>query len=97
MEMTTPRVSLLNFGALSHRFKFSAPVQVCRVEQIDPKTYVYVIGDPDNATYEWAIVDGAGMVTAHSDNGYGESARALRAGLRALRAGLIEALGMPSC
>lgn len=48
---------------------------------------VLVVGDPDNAAYEWVHIEAEGVV-AHSDAGYGMPAVALRDGL-------IAALGLP--
>lgn len=44
---------------------------------------VIVIGDPNNASYEWAIIIDD-RVTSHSDAGYGQASIALRDGLNAL-------------
>lgn len=48
---------------------------------------VYVIGEPETASYEWAFVTPGG-VASHSDVGYGCAEVALRDGL-------IAALGLP--
>lgn len=44
---------------------------------------VLVVGDPNNASYEWVILSD-NCITAHSDSGYGQATVALRDGLVAL-------------
>lgn len=55
----------------------SVPVSLCGDDRID------VVGDPDNAAYEWVIVRGGDRrgVFEHSDSGYGSTEVALRDGL----------------
>jgi hypothetical protein len=43
-------------------------------------SYVEVVGDPDNGSYEWIIRKPEG-ITEHSDCGYGITSVALRDGL----------------
>lgn len=51
--------------------------------------YGLVVGDPENGTYEWALIAEDGRtVKRHSDKGYGIAAVALRDGL-------CEVLGSP--
>jgi hypothetical protein len=66
----------------------TVPRNVVQIEHVGPSTRLYVFGDPENATYEWAIVDAHGNVQSYSNKGYGDSTIALRDGL-------IEALGLP--
>lgn len=44
---------------------------------------IQVVGDPDNASYEWVIRDEAGKIIEYSDSGYGSTLVALRDGLAA--------------
>ena len=55
--------------------------------EVDTGQYVEVVGDPDNASYEW-IIRSQECVTEYSDDGYGMPEVALRDGL-------IAYLGMP--
>lgn len=41
---------------------------------------ITVIGDPDNGAYEWCLVE-HGVITEHSDCGYGMATVALRDGM----------------
>lgn len=61
-------------------FRYTNPVATVHSFEIFPRSFVRVIGDPDNGAYEWVIVE-CGKVTSHSDCAYGQSTIALRDGL----------------
>lgn len=52
----------------------------CYRVEFDSKHQLVVIGDLDNACYEWAI-EASGTIIANSNCGYGETSIALRDGL----------------
>lgn len=60
---------------------FSSDVKTLLTIPCDSGDSIEVFGDPENASYEWRLVDEAGLVEQHSDCGYGLPAIALRDGL----------------
>lgn len=64
------------------RFKYSANRTVVHSLEVEADYAVLVVGDPDNAAYEWVIVKN-GEVVEHSDSAYGMWVAALRDGLAA--------------
>jgi len=69
------------------QFKYSANRTVVHTVECGMYDAVLVVGDPENAAYEWVVMKG-GVVDAHSDSAYGSPEIALRDGL-------IHLLGMP--
>ena len=67
-------------------FRYTNCTAVLHVVPVNAGT-VYVIGEPEGASYEWAFVTPEGLAS-HSDVGYGFAEFALRDGL-------IAALGLP--
>jgi hypothetical protein len=67
-------------------FRYTNCTAVLHVVPVNDGT-VYVIGEPEGASYEWAFATPEG-VASHSDVGYGFAEIALRDGL-------IAALGLP--
>lgn len=61
-------------------FKYTNNVQVILSIDVGMQDSVDVIGDPDNASYEWMIRTPKG-ITEHSDCAYGQVSVALRDGL----------------
>lgn len=64
------------------RFRFTANRTVVHTLEIEVDYAVLVVGDPDNAAYEWVIVK-EGQVFEHSNDAYGMWVAALRDGLAA--------------
>jgi hypothetical protein len=62
------------------RFEYTGNAKVLHKFQVDMTVYLHVVGDTDNACYEWVLVRN-GEVAEHSDCGYGDSTIALRDGL----------------
>jgi hypothetical protein len=59
---------------------YSQDVKTLHVLHVDMDVTVETFGDPNNGSYEWLIRE-HGVVTKHSDCGYGQDALALRDGL----------------
>lgn len=66
---------------LASRMKYSTPVKVLYEVPVDMKVTLLVIGDPDNAAYEWVLVRDDGSVISFSNQGCGSSSFSLRDGL----------------
>ncbi|WP_334043645.1 hypothetical protein [Burkholderia ambifaria] len=69
------------------RFKFTGACHTVKTISVGLDGRVGVVGDPENAAYEWVVVS-ANSVKEHSDCAYGSPEIALRDGL-------IAALGLP--
>lgn len=67
-------------AALAMVATYSVVVAELHRVSVDMGVFVAVVGDPDNACYEWTIERG-GQVLAHSNVGYGGADIALRDGL----------------
>jgi hypothetical protein len=61
-------------------FKYTQPKHTYYRIEVDADTFVEVVGDGPNASYEWQIRRGQ-QIEAHSDAGYGSAEVALRDGL----------------
>lgn len=61
----------INTATKGLRFEFTRAEQVLFSESIDWEVWLYVIGDPGNASYEYVIRSEDGKVLHHSDCGYG--------------------------
>ncbi|MBA6062150.1 MULTISPECIES: hypothetical protein [Pseudomonas] len=61
--------------------KYTTDVKTLMTVECDSGFSVEVFGDGANGSYEWRLVDEAGLVEQHSDCGYGIPAIALRDGL----------------
>lgn len=80
---------------LSPRMKYSRPLKVLHEVSLDMYVTLLVVGDPNNAEYEWVLVSNDDAPkpreTQYSNLGYGMSCIALRDGLIAYH-GLPDAL-----
>ena len=69
---------------------YTDPTRLSRIHHLDgdsPGDAIEVVGDPDNASYEWLVRRGDEI--KHSDCGYGHSTIALRDAL-------VEYYGLPT-
>jgi hypothetical protein len=80
-----PDVPAKLYAFLACRMKYSAPLKVLQEISVDMYVTLLVVGDPDNACYEWVIVSNDDAPkprpTQYSNLGYGMSCDALRDGL----------------
>lgn len=80
-ERPSPAASALDAIRQSRiRFNYTNCRALVLAVGVDMEVAVEVVGDPENACYEWVIRRGA-SVEKHSDVGYGSSDIALRDGL----------------
>jgi hypothetical protein len=64
---------------IRHEIPYSGADQLYSMD-VDMDAEVRIVGDPANGAYEWIIVE-HGIVTKHSDCGYGMPSIAMRDGL----------------
>ena len=69
------------------RFKYTSNVTEVHRIPCGLNDSVVVVGDPDNAAYEWVVECLGWGVTDHSDDAFGSPEAALRAGLNAYLGG----------
>lgn len=69
-------------------FKHTAHVTTVHSMHVGMADLIEIVGDPDNASYEW-VISCNGVVEQHSDDGYGSPEAALRDAL-------IDRLGLPT-
>jgi hypothetical protein len=62
------------------RFKYTGAAEVLMSVDVDMDAELLIVGQPQNGSYEWVIVN-HGAVERHSDCGYGMRSIALRDGL----------------
>lgn len=61
-------------------FKYTGDAVILMSIDVDMGAEVLIVGQPQNAAYEWVIVN-HGKIESHSDCGYGQKTIALRDGL----------------
>ena len=57
------------------------PEKILEAVDLEQDRVLFVIGDPDNGSYEWMIVGPGDVICGHSDEGYGIPSIALMNGL----------------
>ena len=77
MTTTTSNGMPFSMKTMQHRFKYTALKDVIQQLELEGDDCAYVIGDADNASYEFVIIRG-GNVAEHSDGAYGNPNIALR-------------------
>lgn len=77
MATTTSNGMPFNLKALQYRCKYTTVKEIVQQLKLEGDDCAYVVGDPDNASYEYVIMRGPD-VAEHSDDGYGIPNAALR-------------------
>lgn len=77
MRQTNHNGMPFNAKGLQCNCKYTTIKEIVQQLQLEGGDWAYVIGDPDNASYEYVITRGT-EVTEHSNSGYGIPNAALR-------------------